>query len=150
MGGDKENSKPKSKLKVIYPRDPVRHNPEKAQQKLVRQAINTGIVRCQWMERERFDYLCHMNLRSRCDKGPKYKKDNLRTFKNFKADLIKVLIPHCLEFTDVTPGEYAAVKRRASQLPHIRYKTCMCLAIQDVHMLPPLPLYPQLHVPTFQ
>lgn len=150
MGGDKENSKPKSKLKVIYPRDPVRHNPEKAQQKLVRQAINTGIVRCQWMERERFNYLCHMNLRSRCDKGPKYKKDNLRTFKNFKADLIKVLIPHCLEFTDVTPGEYAAIKRRASQLPHIRYKTCMCLAIQDVHMLPPLPLYPQLHVPTFQ
>ena len=150
MGGDKENSKPKSKLKVIYPRDPVRHNPEKAQQKLVRQALNTGIVRCQWMERERFNYLCHMNLRSRCDKGPKYKKDNLRTFKNFKADLIKVLIPHCLEFTDVTPGEYAAVKRRASQLPHIRYKTCPCFAVQDVHMLPLPPLYPQLRVPTFQ
>jgi hypothetical protein len=148
MGGDEKKSKPKRK--VVYPRDPVRHNPEKAQQKLVRQALNTGIVRCQWMERERFDYLCHMNLRSRLDKGPKYKKDDLKNFKDYKAVILKVLIPHCLEFTDVTPAEYAAVKRRATQLPHIRYKTCPCLAVQDVHMLPLPPLYPTLRVPTFQ
>jgi hypothetical protein len=84
-----------------------------------------------------------MLSRSRLDKGPKYKKGDLRGFENFNAVLLKVLIPHCLEFTDVTPREYLAIKKFTSQFPHIQYKTCPCIAVQDVHM-PSLPsLYPE-------
>jgi hypothetical protein len=72
-----------------------------------------------------------MLSRSRLDKGPKYKKGNLRSFKNFKAVLLKVLIPHCLEFMDVTPGEYLAIKKLTSQFPHIRYKSPR-YKIQDI------------------
>lgn len=135
------------------PPDPVRYNEKEALEKLKKLALFKAILRDSMMDREVFDYYCHMNLRTRKYTGPRFDKKHRKQFATHKAKIQNVLIPRCLAFEDVINKEYILLKETSWWLPHIRYLACTCSSISDCYItpLPPSPWPDYLsRTPTFQ
>lgn len=146
---------PPKKLKRLakVPPDPVRYNEKEAREKLKKFALFRGTLRDCFMDREVYDYFCHMNLRTRKYTGPVYEKKHRKQFATHKQKIRNVLVPRCLAFEDVTDKEYTTLKETSSWLPHIRYIACTCSTIADCYItpLPPAPWPDYLaRTPTFQ
>jgi hypothetical protein len=143
----------KPKRKAIKPPDPVRFNKQEALEKLKKLALFRGVLKDCMMDREIYDHFCHMDLRTRKYRGPKFDPEMRKQFAMHKKEIQKVLIPRCLAFEDVPSKEYTELKEWSSNLPHIRYLVCICFTIIDCFLidLPPAPWPDYLaKTPTFQ
>jgi hypothetical protein len=142
--------KPKKKMrKPKYPMDIVRHNPEVAEQKRIRLMLFKATTDCSLMERERFDYLTHLNLRSRINTGPKFASKDLNVMRKAKMNSRTVLETRIWQRKDVNDKDVINLRAKRSQYPHVRYKICPCFTLLDI---PPFPIskLPRLVTPTFQ
>lgn len=142
--------KPKKKMrKPKYPMDIVRHNPEVAEQKRIRLMLFKATTDCSLMERERFDYLTHLNLRSRINTGPKFASKDVNVMRKAKMNSRTVLETRIQQRKDVTDKDVINLRAKRGQYPHVRYKICPCFTLLDIPPFP-IPKQPRLVTPTFQ